>query len=115
MTQVLERRVSELEIKLKRVEGGQRRLGDSVMSLKRSVDDTQRLMVVNNEMTAEIRELVTNLKGFGATVKWMGRAGKMLVMYVALPFAAVSGAGYAVFHHGKFPEWWVQMMEFLFG
>jgi hypothetical protein len=39
----------------------------------------------------------------------------MMVMYLILPFAAISGAGYAALHHGKFPEWWLAMMEFLFG
>jgi hypothetical protein len=111
----IERRVTELEGELRRVKGGQRRLGDSVLALKHSVDDTQKLMVHNNEMTSEIRELIINLKGFGATMKWVGKAGKMMVMYLILPFAAISGAGYAALHHGKFPEWWLAMMEFLFG
>src|SRR4029077_5257181 len=115
VTPTLERRVSDLEGEGRRGKGGQRRLEDSVMALKRSVDQSNAMLVDNNQMTSEIRELVTNLKGFGATVKWGAKAGKMLVIYVCLPFAALTGAGYALFHHGKFPVWWVTMMEFLFG
>lgn len=115
MTAALEDRVTKIESELRVVKGGQRRLGDSVMALKRSVDDSNSMLVHNNEMTSEIREWMVNLKGFGNTVKWLGKTGKMIVMYLVLPFAAVSGFGYAAFHGGKFPGWWVQLVKFLFG
>jgi hypothetical protein len=68
----------------------------------------------NTEMTKDIYDIATNLKGFAKTLGWVGSGFLFVGKFVVVPIAFVGGGIYAVFHGGHFPAWFTEMVKALF-
>ena len=99
--------MDDLEVRVANLEGGQKRLSDSF-------DKMNETLKTNTQMTSDILEVANSLKGFGKTVGWAGKGLLFLGKFVVMPVAFVGGGIYAVFHHGRFPEWFTEMVKALF-
>lgn len=103
----IEERITAVETRVGNLEGGHKRVSDSIEELGWKIDR-------NNELTENIAIVISSIKGFARVVEWVGKSFVLVGKYIIAPFVVVSILIHAIFNSGKIPPFWVEFVKNFF-